>query len=190
MLPGSAEPLSCCRDPWQPLFNTRLNQKADLTSLDWSGRTVPFGCLVTTDEGALIFVLLEPWDAGGLRVMNLQIWLASQELVDPRPSPQSCLPALLSQLVITLQGRTSASAFLELPSLPTAAVHRPRSAGAPCTVLSVYLFLSRAGRDADVVLECSHAAGAQMRGPSGMSTPRGEAVHLGDGLHMWARMES
>ena len=71
VLPGAAQPPSCCRDPWQPLLNTRLNQKADLTSLDWRGRTVPFGCLVTTDEGALIFVLLEPWDAGGQPVLSV-----------------------------------------------------------------------------------------------------------------------
>ena len=87
VLPGAAQPPSCCRDPWQPLLNTRLNQKADLTSLDWSGRTVPFGCLVTTDEGALMFVLLEPWDAGGLSASSLQTWLASQGLLVPRHVP-------------------------------------------------------------------------------------------------------
>ena len=97
MLPGAAQPPSCCRDPWQPLLNTRLNQKADLTSLDWSGRTVPFGCLVTTDEGALMFVLLEPWDAGGLSVGSLQICLASQELVVPQ-QVSSEVPALPASL--------------------------------------------------------------------------------------------
>lgn len=39
-------------------------------------------------------------------------------------------------------------------------------------------------------LKCGHAAGAQMRGPFGMSTPRGEVTHLGDGQHMRARTES
>ena len=55
--------------------------------------------------------------------------------------------------MIKVQGRTSASAFLELQGLPMAAVHRPRSAGAPCSVLSVYLFRSRAGRDACLEIE-------------------------------------
>ena len=98
--------------------------------------------------------------------------------------------SFLSQLMIKLQGRTFVSAFQELQSLPMAAVHQPRSAGAPCSVLSGYWFLSRAGKDAGLDLKCSHAAGAQMRGPSGMCTPRDAVVHLGDGQHMRARMES